>query len=246
MAQLDMPANVYNWLVDFFSGHTHCTVYRGQMSTQKSITASIIQGSGTGPASYVINTGDLEVRTLGNKLCKFADDTYLIIPADNADSRSAEIDNIETWARTNNLTLNRTKSKEIVVVDTKRKRQVVSYPTLPGIVRVTSLKVLGVIVTNGLSASDRVRGVITNCAQTLYTLRDLRAHSMRCRSSFGWSSSPSCCMLPVLGGASPMRPTGSESMRSCAAVFVAAYAHLTFFRLKSSARQQTSSSATKY
>ena len=100
------------------------------MSTQKSITASIIQGSGIGPASYVINAGDLEVRTLGNKLCKFADDTYLIIPADNADSRSAEIDNIKTWAQTNNLTLNRTKSKEIVVVNTKRKRQVVSYPLL--------------------------------------------------------------------------------------------------------------------
>ena len=80
MAQLDMPANVYNWLVEFFSGHTHCTVYRGQMSTLKSITASIIQGSGIGPASYVINAGDLEVRTLGNKLCKFADDTYVRVP----------------------------------------------------------------------------------------------------------------------------------------------------------------------
>ena len=148
------------------------------MSTQKSITASIIQGSGIGPASYVINAGDLEVRTLGNKLCKFADDTYLIIPADNADSRSAEIDNIETWARTNNLTLNRTKSKKIVIADTKRKRQVVSYPSLPGIVRVTSLKVLGVIITNGLSASDHVRGVIANSAQTLYALRVLRAHGM--------------------------------------------------------------------
>ena len=156
-----------------------------------SLAASIIQGSGIGPASYVINAGDIEVRTLSNKLCKFADDTYLIIPADNADSRSAEIDNIETWARTNNLTLNRTKSKEIVVVDRKRKRQVVSYSTLPGIVRVTSLKVLDVIVTNGLSASGHVRGVIANCAQTLYALRVLRAHGM-CYSALqiifrGWS-----------------------------------------------------------
>ena len=92
---------------------------------QKSITASIIQGSGIVPASYVINAGDLEVRTLGNKLCKFDDDTDLIIPADNADLRYAETGNIETWARTNSLTLNRTQSKEIVVVDTKRKHQIV-------------------------------------------------------------------------------------------------------------------------
>ena len=43
-------------------------------------------------------------------MCKFADDTYLIVPANNEDSRSAEIDSIETWARTNNLTLKRAKS----------------------------------------------------------------------------------------------------------------------------------------
>ena len=80
MAQLDMPANVYNRLVDFFSGHTQCTVCLGRIAMMKCITASIIQGSGTGPASYVINAGDLEAKTVSNKLYKFADDTYLIIP----------------------------------------------------------------------------------------------------------------------------------------------------------------------
>ena len=47
-----------------------------------------------------------------------------------------------------------------------RKHQVLSHPSLPGIVRVTSLKVLGVIATNGLSVSDHVRGVII--AKLLY------------------------------------------------------------------------------
>ena len=75
LAQLNMPANAYNWLVDFFSGHSHCTVYRGQTSTLKDITASIIQGSGIGPATYVANAGDLKAVTEGNQLCKFADDT---------------------------------------------------------------------------------------------------------------------------------------------------------------------------
>jgi len=74
-------------------------------STLKSITASIIQGSGIGPAAYVVNASDLKAVTPGNQLCKFADDTYLVIPATNVDSRATEIDNIETWARTNNLTL---------------------------------------------------------------------------------------------------------------------------------------------
>jgi hypothetical protein len=33
-------------------------------------------------------------------------------------------------------------------------------------------------MTNCLSASEHVRGVISNCAQTLYALRVLRAHGM--------------------------------------------------------------------
>ena len=48
-----------------------------------SINASIIQGSGIGPASYVVNAGDLKAVTPGNHLVKFADDTYLIVPVNN-------------------------------------------------------------------------------------------------------------------------------------------------------------------
>ena len=76
LAQLDIPDNVYNWLVNFFSGHSHCTQYSGQTSMLKDITASIIQGSAIGPAAYVDNAGDLAAVTPGNQLCKFADDTY--------------------------------------------------------------------------------------------------------------------------------------------------------------------------
>ena len=169
-----------NWLVDFFSGHAHCTVYRDQTSTLKSINASIIQGSAIGPAAYVVNAGDLHSLTPNNQLVKFADDTYLIIPASTVDSRSAEVDNIETWASTNNLTLNRTKTKRssLSTQGGSNKHQVAAPPALPGIVCVTSLNILGVTMTNGLSASDHVRGIISDCAQTLYALRVLRAHGM--------------------------------------------------------------------
>jgi len=111
----------------------------------------------------------------GNKLCKFADNTYLIIPASNVDSRSAEVNNIEMGAWKNNLTLNRSKSKEIVFIDSKRKCEAAPPPEMAGIVRVTSL---GVTVTNELSASDHVRDVIINCAKSLYALRVLRARGM--------------------------------------------------------------------
>jgi len=51
-----MPDEVYNWMVNFFDGHSHCTHYLGEESTVSEITASIVQGSSIGPASYIVNT----------------------------------------------------------------------------------------------------------------------------------------------------------------------------------------------
>ena len=80
-AMLDIPDNIYIWLVGYFSGHSHCTTYRGQMSDPLQIAASIIQGSAIGPASYDVTASDLAAKSPGNILCKYTDDTYIIIPA---------------------------------------------------------------------------------------------------------------------------------------------------------------------
>ena len=46
------------------------------------------------------------------------------------------------------------------------------------IVRVTSLKILDVNATNGLSASYHIRDAIVSCAQTQYALIILRTRGM--------------------------------------------------------------------
>ena len=78
------------------------------------MNASIIQGSGVRLVMYVVNAADLQAVTPGNIMLKYADDIYLVIPACNIDSREQEISNIEAWSRVNNLTLNQSKSAEIV------------------------------------------------------------------------------------------------------------------------------------
>ena len=67
-------------------------------------------------AAYVVTAGDLKPITVDNKLIKFADDTYLITPASNCHTRSAEIDNNEHWAQINNLKLDNSFTKPIAVV----------------------------------------------------------------------------------------------------------------------------------
>jgi len=113
-SQMDIPDHIYNWLVEYFHGHSHCTKYHGRTSALYEISASIIQGSAIGPSSYVVTAANLSSVTPGNSLCKYADDTYIIIPAVNVHSRVAELDNVEAWSRLNNLQLNHKKCVEIV------------------------------------------------------------------------------------------------------------------------------------
>ena len=50
-----------------------------------------------------------------NKLYKYADDTYLLVPAKNTDLIPQEMNNITDWAWTNNLKLNSAKCCEIII-----------------------------------------------------------------------------------------------------------------------------------
>jgi len=148
------------------------------VSSTKSISASIVQGSSIGPASYAVTAADLRPLNAGNSLVKFADDTYLVIPATSADTRIAELSHITAWAADNNLRLNKTKTREIVFYDNRRRHGIQPPPPLPDITRGTTLKVIGVTFTNTMSASDHVRRVISDSTQSLYALRVLRHHGV--------------------------------------------------------------------
>jgi len=144
------------------------------------ITASIVQGSAVGPAWYVVNAADLTTASSTNQLAKYADDTYLIIPASNVETRASELNHIEQWAAAKNLRLNRRKSTEIIFVDSRRRRAVELPSPLTGVTRVTSMKMLGVTVTNTLSVVEHVRNMflsIRGCAPSIHALRVLRSHA---------------------------------------------------------------------
>ena len=171
---LNIPDVVYNCLVDYFA------LYGCSTSSVCQTSASIVQGSAIGPVSYVVNASDLWAATPGNELCKYADDTYIIIPAANEHSRSAELDHIQHWAKTNNLTLNRHKSTEIIVALSRRSKRAINLPScLPDIERVTSLKILGVTITDKLFMSEHVRDVVLKCTQSLHVIRVLKINQGR-------------------------------------------------------------------
>ena len=70
----------------------------------------IVQGSAIGPVSFVINAADLTTATPGNLVHKYADDTYVVMPACNVQSRADELEHVALWAQVNNLKVNRAKT----------------------------------------------------------------------------------------------------------------------------------------
>ena len=94
------------------------------------INASIVQGSVIGPFAYVINASDLRALYALDKLNKYADDSYLIVPSINSQLVREELDHISTWASNNNLKLNVDKSKEMII---KRPQNQICSSPLPSL-----------------------------------------------------------------------------------------------------------------
>lgn len=179
LAQFPIPACVHNWFIEYLDSRQHCTKFNSIISAFLEINASFVQGSVIGPTAYVCNASDLHPVHAENSLNKFADDTYLIAPSSNSHTVPRELEHISEWAHANNLILNTAKSMEMIIHKPRTKLDHLSVPPPPGgISRVTSMKILGVTMTDSLSFEPHVSNVVARCAQTGYALRILRAHGL--------------------------------------------------------------------
>jgi len=79
----------------------------------------------------------------------------------------------------NDLKLNCSKSKEIIFTAIgKRGRTVHPPPPILHIERVNSLRVLGVIINDQLTATIHVSNILASCNSLLYAVRVLRRHGI--------------------------------------------------------------------
>jgi len=76
--------------------------------------SGIIQGSGVGPTLHIIMDSDLRTLSHRNLLCKYADDTNLIVPGNSDIGLHDEFSHICNWAKANKMIINLRKTKEIV------------------------------------------------------------------------------------------------------------------------------------
>jgi len=97
-----IAGNLYNWITEFLSNRSQCTVVENKFSSIKSVDSGVIQGSCLGPVLFILFINDIENISTSNSHCKlYADDLKLYSDysdCDSAGSLQSTLNNLYQWS----------------------------------------------------------------------------------------------------------------------------------------------------
>jgi hypothetical protein len=108
-------------------------------------------------------------------MVKYADVSYLLVGEKMRNTIKEELEHITLWAERNNLRLNSSKSREMLIV---RRGKIEPPVLIHNVERVTSMRILGVTIQDNLRTTLHVSELLSACSRSLYALRILRSHGL--------------------------------------------------------------------
>ncbi|KAK3568316.1 hypothetical protein QTP86_003925 [Hemibagrus guttatus] len=148
------------------------------VSASLTLSTGAPQGCVLSPLLYSLYTYDHVATTNSTTIIKFADDTVVVglISDNNGTGYLEEIRNLENWCQRNNLPLNVSKTKELIVDFSTKQERNYQTPVIneSPVERVDSFRYLSVHLTQDLSWSCHINTVVKKSRQHPYNLRHLR------------------------------------------------------------------------
>uniref|UniRef100_A0A9J8BEP8 Reverse transcriptase domain-containing protein n=1 Tax=Cyprinus carpio carpio TaxID=630221 RepID=A0A9J8BEP8_CYPCA len=136
------------------------------------------QGCVLSPLLYSLYTHDCVSSHSSTSIIKFADDTVVLglIHNNNETAYLVEVEKLTSWCQDNCLSLNVSKTKELIVDFRKRQQQPYTPLMISGtpVERVSSFKYLGVNISEDLTWTSHIQTQVKKARQKLYHLRQLR------------------------------------------------------------------------
>ncbi|KAK1785836.1 hypothetical protein P4O66_003119 [Electrophorus voltai] len=127
---------------------------------------------------YLLYTYDCVATSNSTTIVKFVDDTVAMCLISDNEERAylGEIKHLENWCQENNLLLNISKTKELIVDCSKKQEQHYPPVRISGtmVERVDSFRCLGVHISQDLSWSHHANSLAKKARQRLYHLRRLK------------------------------------------------------------------------
>ena len=172
-----MPVNPYviNWTINFLSDRKQRVVVDGIITKYVNINRGVSQGSVLRPILFSIMINNFIPVYSHNQIVKFADHITLSIKVDRTkDTSDIEAKNIMDWASNNGMSLNLTKTWEMVIhVKVSQSLLSQSLPNpLPTITRKTWLKILGITFQDNPCNWDmHFEDLISKASSRMYIMR---------------------------------------------------------------------------
>lgn len=169
---LSINPYVINWIISFLENRKQRVTIDGVVTEFVDINRGVPQGSVLGPVLFSIMVNDIRaVNADRNLMIKFADDITLSVPVNvnDSDPSQTEVENIEEWSRDNRMTLNLSKTWEMVV----RGKTSKSLPdVITTIERKNELKLLGVTFNeNPCNWDSHIDLLLQKASSRMYILR---------------------------------------------------------------------------
>jgi len=176
---------VHSWLKSFLCGRTQRVVFKGNLSSEGSITVGVPQGSILGPLLFSIYVNDLPNVVHSSDLNMFADDTELhychsdLLTVEH--TLHSDLGNISTWLKVNRLKLNVSKSHCMLIGSRQRIAGKCLHLMLDGVTlgQVSSTKYLGIHIDQHLTWNTHIDYILHRIRSKLYCINRLRPVSSK-------------------------------------------------------------------
>ncbi|KAK1792853.1 hypothetical protein P4O66_012763 [Electrophorus voltai] len=178
LGDLGLHTSLCDWISNFLTDRPQSVRVGNCASSTLTLSTGAPQGCVLSPLLYSLYTYDCTATSSSTIIVKFADDTVIMGLISDNDERAylEEIKHLENWCQENNLLLNVSKTKELIV-DCSKKQERHYQPVRIGgttVERVDSFRYLGVHISQDLSWSRHTNSLAKKARQRLYHLRCLR------------------------------------------------------------------------
>ncbi|KAK3546669.1 hypothetical protein QTP70_031403, partial [Hemibagrus guttatus] len=164
LEHLGLSPSLCQWISNFLTGRPQAVRMDRHVSASLILSTEASQGCVLSPLLYSLYTYDCVATTNSTTIIKFADDKVVVgLISDNIEmAYLEEINNLKNWWQRNNLLLNVSKTKELIVDFRTKQERNYQTPVIneSPVERVDSFRYLGVHITQDLSWSCHINTVV--------------------------------------------------------------------------------------
>jgi hypothetical protein len=177
LINLDVKISLCHWIADFLTNRPQIVRVGNLMSDKIILDTGAPQGCVLSPLLFTLFTNDFCSSKPSVIVIKFSDDTTMEGLITNGDETMyrEEVEKMVDWCFTNNLELNVSKTKEMII-DFRKNKTPLSALSVKGreVEQVESFKFLGVHISNTIGWDVNITSACKKAQQRLYFLRQLK------------------------------------------------------------------------